>query len=430
MSPSRVRRRSVALAVTALLAGVLSGCAAGRDEGQAGGALPVRQSPGATHTHPPGTAPHSHGSTTAAAAESPAARVASVPLRPGERRITLHLPGGPYRPSAPGVGRDDYRCFLIDPGLTSDAYVTGSDVVPGNTAVVHHAILFAVPHDQVAAAEQQDAAAPGDGWSCFGGSALQQNGEDPVRDLDQAPWLAAWAPGGGETVLRQRTGRWMPAGSRVVLQLHYNLRAVEGTDAASFADDTAVKLRLMPGSADLRPLQTMLLVAPVELPCAPEESGPLCDRSQALLDLTQRIGPSSGRTVAGLALLCTRPDQPVRPGPTQSCDRTVPEDMVVRAVAGHMHLLGRSISVDLDPGRAGERRLLDRTVWDFDDQAATPLRRPGPAPAGDTLRVTCTHDAALRSMLPELADEEPRYVTWGEGTSDEMCLGIVQYTRF
>ena len=48
---------------------------------------------------------------------------------------------------------------------------------------------------------------------------------------------------------------------------------------------------------------------------------------------------------------------------------------------------------------------------------------------GDTLRVTCTHDAALRSLIPELAGEQPRYVTWGEGTSDEMCLGIVLYTR-
>jgi hypothetical protein len=428
VSSSRVRRRSAALAVTALLVGVVSGCAAGPDDAGAA-ALPARQSTGATHTHQPGTAPHSHGSASGAAAESPDARVASLTLRPGERRVTLRLPGGPYRPSAPGVGRDDYRCFLIDPGLAKDAYVTGSDVLPGNTAVVHHAILFAVPPDQVATAERQDAEAPGDGWSCFGGSALQQSGDDPVRSLDQAPWLAAWAPGGGETVMRRGTGRWMPAGSRVVLQLHYNLRAVEGTDAASFADDTAVKLRLMPGRADLRPLQTMLLVAPVELPCTPDETGPLCDRSQALLDLAQRTGQSAGRTVAELALLCTRPDNPVRPGATQSCDRTVPEDMVVRAVAGHMHLLGRSISVDLDPGTAQETRLLNRKVWDFDDQAATPLPRPVRVRAGETLRVTCTHDAALRSMLPELENEPPRYVTWGEGTSDEMCLGIVQYTR-
>jgi hypothetical protein len=405
-------------------AALLAGCAAAPSESGAE-ALPVRQSPGATHTHAPGTAPHSHGAASADGAATPT--VAPVALRPGERRVTLQLPGGPYRPSAPGAGRDDYRCFLIDPRLTADAFVTGSDVLPGNSAVVHHAILFAVPPGQVPAAQRQDAEAAGDGWSCFGGSALQQSGDDPVRNLDRAPWLAAWAPGGGETVMRQRTGRFLPAGSQVVLQLHYNLRAA-GDDASTFADDTAVALRLMPGTADLRPLRTMLLVAPVELPCTDEEAGPLCDRSASMVDLAARIGPSAGRTVAGLALLCSRAGRPIEPGSRQSCDRAAPQDMVVRAVAGHMHLLGRSISVDLDPGTSREQRLLDREVWDFDDQAATPLDRPVRVRAGDTLRVTCTHDAALRSMIPELAGEQPRYVTWGEGTSDEMCLGIVQYT--
>ena len=103
--------------------------------------------------------------------------------------------------------------------------------------------------------------------------------------------------------------------------------------------------------------------------------------------------------------------------------------MVVRAVAGHMHLLGRSISVTMNPGAPDQRTLLDRKVWDFDNQRATPLKRPVTVRPGDTLRVTCTHDAALRSLIPELASEQPRYVIWGEGTSDEMCLGIVLYTR-
>jgi hypothetical protein len=31
-------------------------------------------------------------------------------------------------------------------------------------------------------------------------------------------------------------------------------------------------------------------------------------------------------------------------------------------------------------------------------------------------------------MIPELENEQPRYVAWGEVTSDEMCLGIVMYT--
>jgi hypothetical protein len=57
------------------------------------------------------------------------------------------------------------------------------------------------------------------------------------------------------------------------------------------------------------------------------------------------------------------------------------------------------------------------------------LRKPVRLDRDDVLRVTCTHDAGLRKVVPDLANEQPRYVTWGEGTSDEMCLGIVLYTR-
>ena len=416
--PTTAVRRPVAAAVLAVAGLLLSGCAS-EPTGSPGSALPVRGSAApSSHTHSQGTPPHSHATT----ASTPAVRAAAVPLRRGERMATLRLPGGPYRPSAPAGGTDDYRCFLVDPGLDADAFVTGSDVLPGNAEVVHHAILFTVPPSQVPAAEQQDAATPGEGWTCFGGTGLPGAG-GADDSLNSAPWLAGWAPGSGETVLRARTGKWLEAGSRIVLQLHYNLRAGDAPD------DTAVRLRLMPGTADLRRLETMLLVAPVELPCTAEETGPLCDRTRSVLDLASRVGSDAGRTVSGLQLLCGGDIAAPRAGSTQSCDRRAPADMVVRSVAGHMHLLGRSISVDLEPGTSDEQRLLDRTVWNFDDQSATPLERPVRVQRGDTLRVTCTHDAALRSMVPELADVEPRYVTWGEGTTDEMCLGIVLYTR-
>ncbi len=352
-----------------------------------------------------------------------AARAAPAALRQGERTDVLRIPGGPYRPAAPEGGLDDYRCFLLDPHLAQDVFVTGSDVLPGSPAIVHHAILFAVPPGDVAAAEAHDAATPGRGWTCFGDAALPDAEGSRAAGLNSAPWLAAWAPGGGETVFRSRTGKRLAAGSRIVLQMHYNLR--EGTEP----DETAVRLRLMPGTADLRALETMLLVAPVELPCTGDEAGRLCDRPQSVLDLVGRFGDQAGRTVAGLQLLCGGSMVAPRAGPTQSCERRAPDDMVVRMVAGHMHLLGRSISVELAPGRPGGQTLLDRPVWDFDDQAATTLAHPVRVSRGDVLRVTCTHDAALRSMVPELSNEEPRYVTWGEGTSDEMCLGIVLYTR-
>jgi hypothetical protein len=391
------------LAAAALLLAACSGSGAGTAD-------PVADSP----------APSSSAPSSPTTAVTPAD--AAAPLRPGEQFRTLTVPGGPYLPAAPSGGHDDYHCFLLDPHLATDRYVTGSDVLPGNAAVVHHAILFTVPPDQVADAEAHDAQTAGRGWTCFGGTALPNRTTTALSALDSAPWLAAWAPGGGESVFGRGTGKLLEKGSRVILQVHYNLR--EG----SSPDSTAVRLRLAPAGAHLKSLKTMLLVAPVELPCPPGETGLLCDRSRAIADLTARFGPNSGRTVAGLQLLCGGSFTNPRAGNTQHCDRRVGEDMTVRAVAGHMHLLGRSISVTLDPGGARERTLLDRPVWDFDNQGATPLKRPARVRAGETLRVTCTHDATLRSMLPELEDEQPRYVTWGEGTSDEMCLGIVMYT--
>ena len=60
-----------------------------------------------------------------------------LPLRDGEQRMTLTMPES-YTPSAPyGTGTDDYRCFLLDPQVDQDVWLTGSNVLPGNPNVVH-----------------------------------------------------------------------------------------------------------------------------------------------------------------------------------------------------------------------------------------------------------------------------------------------------
>jgi hypothetical protein len=66
-------------------------------------------------------------------------------------------------------------------------------------------------------------------------------------------------------------------------------------------------------------------------------------------------------------------------------------------------------------------------VYNFDDQAIHPLATPLAVKPGDTMRVTCRHDAGLRKLLPQLRTLPPRYVVWGDGTSDEMCLGLVVF---
>ena len=345
---------------------------------------------------------------------APSAPGQRVPLRPGEHFSRLAMPDA-YTPKAPGgVGTDDYRCFLLDPHLAADAFVTGIDVLPGNRDVVHHVILFRVPPGSVAAAKAQDAAEPGEGWTCFGGTGL----DDGAR-LGNAPWLGAWAPGGGERLMGDDVGVPLAAGSQVVMQVHYNLLAGPGPDV------TAARLRMTSADRGLKPLETMLLPAPVELPCRPEhELERLCDRSAALADVQHRFGDVVGQTANYLHLLCGYG----KAGPVQSCDQKVDAPATIRAVAGHMHLLGRSIRVDLERSNGSRQNLLDVKVWNFDNQRATVLARPVTVHPGDSLRVTCTHDATLREKLPELRKLPPRYVVWGEGSSDEMCLGIISYT--
>jgi hypothetical protein len=346
-----------------------------------------------------------------------AAAVAPVSLTAGEgeRIVTVAVPVD-FRPEAPTGATDEYRCFVAAPDVDGAVSITGAEFVPGNPAIVHHAILFAAYPEQVEAAEQLDAEDPGPGYECFGGSRLPARG-GVLAGLDQSDWITAWAPGGDATQMPRGYGSRLPAGSRVVIQMHYNLRSEQGVD------NTQVRLRVT--GQKRKPLQTMLLPAPVELPCAPGETGRLCNRTDAVDDVVSRFGADSGATIAGLQLLCGGdPDSP-RAGRVQTCDRPVTSAARIFAVAGHMHLLGREISVTLNPGRSDEQVLLDIPNWDFDKQGAIPLPEPVGVQPGDVLRVRCKHDPALRAQLPALEGTEPRYVVWGEGTTDEMCLAIV-----
>jgi Copper type II ascorbate-dependent monooxygenase, N-terminal domain len=336
------------------------------------------------------------------------------PLRTGETRTTIAMPGS-YTPSAPyGTGTDDYRCFLLDPQLERDAWLTGTHVLPGNPDVVHHVILFQVPPEQVAAAEAKDAAEEDEGWTCFGGTGLEQ-----FQNVDNASWIGAWAPGGQESVVKPGFGVRLAKGARVVMQVHYNLLAGQEPDTS------AAQLRLAPGQRPYQALSTMLLPAPVELPCRPEHAdGELCDRAAALADVKERFG-AEGNTADALYFLCGGGP---KAGEEQSCVRTLGEPLTIHGVAGHMHLLGRSITIEVRPGTPRAQTVLDIPVWDFDDQGSRSIE-PITLQPFDQVKVTCTHVQWLRDKLPAFEGQPDRYVVWGEGTTDEMCLGMLQVTR-
>ncbi|MGB7818020.1 MAG: hypothetical protein WBL35_04685 [Ornithinibacter sp.] len=393
-------RRLSVLVVGLVLA--VSGCAAQSE-------LPANLS---------GADDHSSGHPTATtSASSPAKAVPAVALRDGERFQDIQLPAE-YTPQSPTPGgTDDYRCFLVDPGFDTDLLVSGVEVEPDNAAIVHHVIVSKVEPEQLAQARTLDAEDPGDGWTCFGGSMLTST--SPGGNLDQADWVAAWAPGGGERVMADDIGIPLAAGSQLVVQMHYNLLGGSGSDRST------VRLRLSEAAgSDKQALETMLLPAPVELPCRGNRTKGMCSRAVSVADIKDRFGKDPA-TADLLHLLCG----PLEPGPVQECTRPIREAGTIRAVSGHMHLLGRAITVDVNKGTPEARRLLDLPVWNFDDQGSIPLETPAVVGPGDTVTVTCTHDQSLRDSLPAFEGQPDRYVAWGEGTTDEMCLGIVLMTR-
>jgi hypothetical protein len=402
--------RPVAWVAAATLALVLSGCS-GTDKPAPGAARePSTAETQATET--PTLEPTEP--TEPPASHHPDAKPAKLkPLRKGERRVTMTMPET-YTPSPPtGTGTDDYRCFLLDPHVARDSYLTGTNVVPGNPDVVHHVILFRILPGQVAEAEAKDAETEGQGWTCFGGTGLQ--GE--FTNIEDAPWLGAWAPGSDETMVREGYGVDLPRGSRVVMQVHYNLLAGARPDMSS------TQIRVRERRPGITSLHTFLLPAPVELPCRPGRSdGPLCDRDASLADARVRFGPTGGGLAQVLHLLC---NTKVKASDTTECTRAISRGMTIMGVAGHMHLLGRRITIETNPGTPDAKVVMDIKPWDFDDQGS---RRIEPVHLDwfDTVKVTCTHAQWLRDKLPAFETQrEDKYVVWGEGTTDEMCLGTL-----
>jgi copper type II ascorbate-dependent monooxygenase-like protein len=286
---------------------------------------------------------------TAGAPEGKPGVTASVPVRLdlGTPSITLTSPT--YTPAGTTEHpTDDYRCFKIDPGLTTGHDVVGFRVRPGNPTVVHHVILFAV--------DPTLAALVTDSYPCFGGPGI------PGLTLQQLATrvtvVGAWAPGTGATAFPSDTGVAIAPGTIVIAQIHYNLLAGQGPDSSSF---------------DL-----YYANAPVA--------------QQAII----KGIPNFGFQI------------PPQTSPyTSSHTMTSPVGAIVYGVFPHMHLLGQEIRLDVDGQCAA-----DVPAWNFSWQGfyfyddRTVVVKPG-----SSLTVTCTWN-----------NPTDRTVTWGEGTTDEMCL--------
>ncbi|MBV1860925.1 MAG: hypothetical protein KUG77_21090 [Nannocystaceae bacterium] len=272
---------------------------------------------------------------------------------------------------------DDYRCFILEElTLEEDLYMTGAEVVPGSVQV-HHVLVYALDPSLRADIVATDDADPGAGYRCFGGPVPAADDVAASFATGFPTQIASWVPGQSVQETPEGMAVRILAGSPIVMQVHYSAQAGEPQE-----DTTELRLRLTDEPPDKLLTTRPLAVQDLDIPAG-----------EANVEMTQRF--------------------------TNYSDETI----VVRQLAGHMHLLGQQIRGDVVPEAGEEACLLDIPQWDFNWQQAYPLTEFAEIHPGDAVDVTCTFDnSAENQPLVDGVPQEPVDVEWGDGTLDEMCL--------
>jgi len=285
----------------------------------------------------------------------------------------------PYVPRTTAFQPDDYRCFVIPWPETATTHVTGFRAVPGNPKVVHHVIAFLATPAEVATYQKLDADEEGLGYTCFGGSG------GPARK-----WLGGWAPGTLGQDAPPGTGLRVEPGSVVILQVHYNV-----LEAGVQPDQTTVQFKLDDA------VDKEAEIVPWANPRWP--------------------GTQSMRIAAG--------DRDATHSFQYDASVVTGGAFTVYSSSLHMHTLGSHATASIERAGGGSDCLLQIDDWNFHWQGNYDLRQPVQFQPGDQLKIECHWDNSPENQ-PLMNGElrVPADVFWGEGTTDEMCLGVFYVT--
>jgi len=302
---------------------------------------------------------------------------------------------------------DDYRCFIYDLGVTEPTWMQGYEFLPEQASVVHHAVGYLIEGNRRAQAEALSAQDDGGGWQCYGGPGVQNAG-----------LFIGWAPGQQPTVYPEGSGVLVEPGTFVIIQIHYHFESDAPEDGSTLAVDWAGGLEL-----DLDPIHFGDYLGPAEIPCSADESGPLCDRDNAMAYARERFGvEGTFADVINRRCGATPADFAGMTNGTASSACTTPARTYgeIVSIFGHEHELGTSLRLTLNAGQPDEQVLLDIPEWSFDWQlnyepADSIILEPG-----DNILLECAWDRSLRP--PDL---EPAYILFADGTDDEMCFATI-----
>jgi hypothetical protein len=294
-------------------------------------------------------------------------------------------------------GPDQLWCFVIDPQFAEDTFVDGMQIIPGNSTIVHHALVY------VDETGESDAIADANGrYECFGGPEVDGS------------LIAVWAPGVPPQETPESVAIRIPAGAKLVVQIHYHPTGVVQTDP-----DTAVAFREADG-----------VPAYIGEYALPGNESSLDGNGYGLQAGPNDQGEPEFRIPAGVQ------------GHTERMLVYVPplfEEAIIWQASSHMHYLGTDMRLGIDRFQPepdtdiDEECFVQTPYYNFEWQRGyrydAPLDQMPTVRPGDVLTLDCTYDNSLNN--PHLADaladqglDAPIDVFLGEETLDEMCLGV------
>lgn len=258
-----------------------------------------------------------------------------------EPDAVFNMSDEPFQVPAEGV--INYKYYTVDPGWTEDKWVTASEARPGNRSVVHHILVF-----------------------------IKKPGRKYFPALP-GELISAYAPGMKPTVASENMAFRVPAGSKIIFQMHYTANGTPHEDISyvgfRFVDEEDVELEVESGMA----MNPAIFIPP---------------------------RAANYKIVAA--------DQFYR-------------DTYLLGVNPHMHQRGKSFRYEAIYPDGSREIIMDCPDYDFNWQLGYKFVEPKFMPRGTKLLCTAHYD----NSADNLNNPDPnRWVMFGEQTWHEMMIGF------
>lgn len=249
----------------------------------------------------------------------------------------------------PKDGTVEYKYFEIPTDFKEDKWIVAMEAHPGAPEVVHHILAFIVD---------------------------PKNGRGKTDQLGlEDGFLCATVPGDTPSIFPKGCAKRLPAGAKIVLQMHYT------TNGKPQRDRSAIGLKFSKGAIEREVSTRGIYNMNFEIP-------------------------------AGAA------------GHEVRAEFSPPEDIEVLSFFPHMHTRGRSWKYILHDASGAQRTVLSVTDYDFNWQESYILKKPLLVRKGSKIECIGIFDNSDKNF----DNPDPtKPVKWGEQTWEEMMIGYIDW---